>query len=61
MARRRAARLTRYRAKNGEWGWRIRAANGRIIAVAGETYKRLAGVDRGVRALIHALLTLELH
>ena len=30
--------LTVYRAENGEWSWRGRDGNNRVIAVAGETY-----------------------
>ena len=39
-----------YRDKAKEWRWRLKAANGRIVAESGEGYKRLgrceAAIDR---------------
>jgi uncharacterized protein YegP (UPF0339 family) len=32
--------ITIYRAENSEYSWRLRTRNGRIVATAGETYKR---------------------
>jgi len=29
-----------YRAANGEWSWRLKAANGRIICTPGEQFTR---------------------
>jgi hypothetical protein len=39
-----------YRDAAGEYRWRLKAANGRIVA-AGEGYKMLAGAKRGAEAL----------
>jgi uncharacterized protein YegP (UPF0339 family) len=39
--------------KAGEWRWRLRASNGRIVA-SGEGYKREAGCIRGIWALLKA-------
>lgn len=32
-----------------EWCWRLRARNGRIVAIGGEGYKRLAGAIKTAR------------
>lgn len=34
--------------RNDEWYWRLRAANGQIIAVGGEGYKNKADCLRGI-------------
>ena len=36
------AKLEIYRDRRGEWRWRLRASNGRILADSGEGYRRLA-------------------
>ncbi len=35
---------------NGEWGFRLKAPNGKVVA-SGEGYKQRAGAIRGARAL----------
>jgi uncharacterized protein YegP (UPF0339 family) len=40
----------------GEWRWRLRAANGLVVA-AGEGYKRKGGAQQGVRAHRRAAAT----
>ncbi len=42
-----------YRDSAGEWRWRLRAANGQIVA-SGEGYKTKAGAKRGTDALRRA-------
>ncbi|HEY0955833.1 MAG TPA: DUF1508 domain-containing protein [Roseateles sp.] len=37
----------------GEWRWRLKASNGRIVA-SGEGYKTPAGAERGTQALRRA-------
>lgn len=37
---------------DGQWYWRLRAPNGRIIAVAGEGYRTKQGCTRGMRTVI---------
>ncbi len=51
-----------YKDRAGEWRWRLKARNGRIVADSGEGYKTRAGaraaVDRvahGVHAYVEAL------
>ena len=51
-----------YKDRAGEWRWRLKARNGRIVADSGEGYKTRAGVlaavDRvalGVHACVEAL------
>ncbi len=34
-----------YQDKRGEWRWRLKAANGRILAVSSEGYKNLADCE----------------
>jgi uncharacterized protein YegP (UPF0339 family) len=41
-------------AKDGQWYWRVKAANGRVVA-ASEGYKDKRGAQRGVKALGRAL------
>lgn len=38
---------------NGEWGWRLKASNGKIVA-QGEGYKRPSGALAGAKALQRA-------
>ena len=35
--------------KSGEYRWRLKAANGQIIATSGEGYKAKADAERGVQ------------
>ena len=42
-----------YRAKGGDWRWRLRAANSEIVA-SGEGYKRRSGAINGVAAFRRA-------
>ena len=44
----RTAKLEIYRDANREWRWRLRAANGRIVADSGEGYRRRVSALRGV-------------
>lgn len=47
--------LTFYRAANGEYAWRLRAANGRNITTPGETFVEKRGARRNFRALATVL------
>jgi hypothetical protein len=44
----RRAKLEIYRDTKREWRWRLRAANGRIVADSGEGYRRKASMLRGI-------------
>lgn len=44
-----------YRDSKGEWRWKVQAWNGRILADSGESYKRKAGLLKGLRAVTEAL------
>ena len=44
-----------YRDTRGEWRWRLRASNGRLIADSGEGYSDRRGVMRAIEALRRAL------
>lgn len=52
--------IVAYRAKNGQYAWRLRSRNGRILVTPGETYKTKAGVRRAIAVALHALLTASL-
>jgi len=44
--------LTLYKARKGEWRWRLkRKRGGKIVADSGEGYKTRAGADRAVGRL----------
>jgi uncharacterized protein YegP (UPF0339 family) len=47
-------RLNRYRSR-GEWRWRLFAPNGKKIANGGESYKRLAGLNKGLASVLRGL------
>jgi uncharacterized protein YegP (UPF0339 family) len=44
----------------GEWRWRLRAANGQIIATGGEGYTRKADVERAIDTVVHAFTECEI-
>ena len=44
----RRAKLEIYRDRRGEWRWRLRASNGRIVADSGEGYRRRASMLHGI-------------
>ena len=50
----REAHFDVYKSADG-WRWRIKAANGRIVADGGEAYARRAGATRAVAGLIRIL------
>lgn len=43
----------KYQDESGEWRWRLRDDNNRIIAESGEGYDSEANVDRAVENVIH--------
>ncbi len=48
-----------YKDAKGEWRWRLKASNGRIVA-SGEGYKTRAGVLNGIAAHRRAAATAKL-
>lgn len=44
-----------YRDASGEWRWRLRATNGRVIADSGEGYRDRRGIERAVSTLLRAV------
>lgn len=50
-----AARFQVYQDRKGEWRWRLRARNGRIVADSGEGYSRRRDADRAAKAVVAAL------
>lgn len=51
------SKFTIYKAKDG-WRWRLKAANGRIIAESGEAYTRKADALRAKNQVIGAICEL---
>ena len=47
----RRAKLEIYRDAKREWHWRLRAANGRIVADSGEGYRRRASLLAGIECV----------
>jgi len=47
----RTAKLEIYRDAKREWRWRLRAANGRIVADSGEGYRRRTAAYEAVHRL----------
>lgn len=41
-----------YRDTRGEWRWRLKARNGRIVADSGEGYVRKGGAERAAQKVI---------
>lgn len=44
-----------YRDARGEWRWRLKARNGRIVADSGEGYVRKAGAINAAAAVMHGI------
>lgn len=44
-----------YQDKAGEWRWRIKARNGKIIAVPGESFTRKTSAIRSIQGLLRTL------
>lgn len=43
-----------WRNKNGEWRWRARARNGKLVATSGESFRGRSGAMKGIRAVAGA-------
>lgn len=46
-----AAKFELYKSANGEFRWRMKSANGQIIATGGEGYTRKDGALNGIEAV----------
>jgi uncharacterized protein YegP (UPF0339 family) len=46
-----AAKFEVYKSPNGEYRWRLKSANGQIIATGGEGYTRKDGALNGIDAV----------
>lgn len=51
----RGARVTYYEGRNGEWRWKLQAANFEVVS-SGEGYKTLHGAQRGYTAMVNAVV-----
>ncbi|HSW47343.1 MAG TPA: DUF1508 domain-containing protein [Phycisphaerae bacterium] len=47
----RRAHMQMYKDQSGQWRWRLRAPNGRIIACSGENYRRYRSAAHAARRL----------
>lgn len=56
----RPPRIQTYQDSKGEWRWRLRASNGRIIAEGGEGYKTKQGITRAVDTVVEAFSRCEI-
>ena len=52
-------KLVTYKDDAGEWRWRLRANNGRILADSGEGYKRRHDMDKAIAAVRRAFAVNE--
>jgi uncharacterized protein YegP (UPF0339 family) len=50
-------RVEIFRREDGTWGWRLRAANGRIVATAGEGFTRKWSAKRAARRALRPVVT----
>jgi uncharacterized protein YegP (UPF0339 family) len=48
-------KIVYYQDKRGEWRWRARAKNGRIVAESGEGYKRRSRAEHGCAIALSVL------
>lgn len=48
------ARFQVYQDAAGQWRWRLRAANGRIVADGAESYTRMRDAERAVEGALRA-------
>lgn len=46
-----AAQFELYTSPNGEFRWRLKSANGQVIATSGEGYTTRAGAANGIEAV----------
>jgi uncharacterized protein YegP (UPF0339 family) len=50
-----------YKDKAGEWRWRLRSDNRKIVAVSSESYKRKDDTLRGIDLVQRTTLRTEVH
>lgn len=44
-----------YEDRRGEWRWRLRARNGKIMATSGEGYKRKAACEKALNKVVNSI------
>ena len=49
----------RYRDGKGEWRWRLKGRNGKILADSAESYKRLSACTAAIQKIIKACVVDE--
>jgi hypothetical protein len=49
-----AAKFELYKSPNGEYRWRFRASNGKVIATGGEGYSSKAAAQSGIESVKRA-------
>lgn len=45
------AKFQIYKRSDGDYGWRLKSANGQTIAIGGEGFKSKAGAENGIAAV----------
>lgn len=45
------AKFQIYKRSDGDYGWRLRSANGQVIAIGGEGFKAKSGAENGIAAV----------
>jgi hypothetical protein len=45
------AKFEIYKRNDGDYGWRMKSANGQVIAIGGEGFKAKAGAENGIAAV----------
>ena len=51
----RTAKIEAYKGADGDWRWRLRAKNGRIIAHGAEGYRRKGELKRAIIRVVDAM------
>jgi uncharacterized protein len=49
-----------YRDASGSFRWRLRSANGNVVADSAEGYRRISGAENGARAVVQACRTVDM-
>ena len=52
--------VEKYEDAAGEWRWRLKAANGQIIATSGEGYNSKSNAERAIDTVIYAFAECEI-
>jgi len=51
----RVSKIEVYQDAKGEWRWRAKASNGRIVAESGEGYSSMSGAERAIHTAANVI------